>query len=91
MVTYFAVSVVSQAERKEPKVTAIMKNDMLFLDDIPIASAVHLATQYHASGLALREGLKVMLLTFFSILIFQGMLVWKCRGVVARCPSIRDK
>lgn len=89
--TYFAVRVVSQAEKKEPKVPAIMKDDMLFLDDIPIASAVHLATQYHTSGLALREGMKAMLLTFFSILIFQGLLVWKCRSVVTRCPSIKDK
>ena len=28
--THFAVSVVSQAERKEPKVTAILKNDVIF-------------------------------------------------------------
>ena len=56
--THFAVSVVSQFERKEPKV-------MLFRDGIAIASAVHLATQYDKSALALRERLKPLLLTCF--------------------------
>ena len=56
--THFAVSVVCQFERKEPKV-------MLFRDAIAIASAVHLASQYDKSALALRERLKPLLLTCF--------------------------
>ena len=61
--THVAVSVVSQFERKEPKV-------MLFRDAIAIASAVHLATQYGKSALALRERLKPLLLTFFFFFFF---------------------
>ena len=61
--THFAVSVVCQFERKEPKV-------MLFRDAIAIASAVHLATQYEKSALALRERLKPLLLTLFFFFLF---------------------
>ena len=64
---------------------------MLYLDVVAIASAVHLATQYHTSRLALREKLKPLLFTFLFFQLWYDKVCLFGNAEVSLRDALRAK
>ncbi|XP_015757040.1 PREDICTED: molybdenum cofactor biosynthesis protein 1-like [Acropora digitifera] len=68
-----------------------LTKEKLYLDVVAIASAVHLATQYHTSRLALREKLKPLLLTFLFFQLWYDKVCLFGNAEVSLRDALRAK